>query len=212
MAVPKITVRHSPIEPLAWIPKQDWKKVISEKTEFVAGALNVDLNTALKILDEFEELRAWEYVDLSRNEFLKYKCHIQPDDLPKIRQGFAIMRGGGLEAHTATEALACFHARADQARKDAEQADEHKRGGVNLPDNVRKVPDDGGNSSSYLLRRLARQSPDTLEAYERGEFKSARSAAIAAGIVKPASNLDVLRRVWGKSSQEERETFLEEIK
>ena len=43
----------------------------------------------------------------------------------------------------------------------------------------------GGTQSSYLLRRLARDHPVILEQYRRGDFKSARAAALAAGIVKP---------------------------
>lgn len=40
-----------------------------------------------------------------------------------------------------------------------------------------------GSSSAYLLRRIARERPDILEAYERGEYSSTRAAAKAAGIV-----------------------------
>jgi len=38
---------------------------------------------------------------------------------------------------------------------------------------------------TYLLRRLARDAPDILERVKAGEFKSARAAAIEAGIIKP---------------------------
>lgn len=38
---------------------------------------------------------------------------------------------------------------------------------------------------SYLLRRLARDAPDLLERIKSGEFKSARAAAIEAGIITP---------------------------
>ena len=42
----------------------------------------------------------------------------------------------------------------------------------------------GSNSKTYLLRRLARDFPEALDRLEAGEFKSARQAAIAYGIVK----------------------------
>jgi len=38
---------------------------------------------------------------------------------------------------------------------------------------------------SYLLRRLARDAPDVLDRVKSGEIKSARAAAIEAGIIKP---------------------------
>ena len=45
-------------------------------------------------------------------------------------------------------------------------------------------PLERGNGQSYLLRRLARDAPEVLERVKAGEFKSARAAAIEAGIVK----------------------------
>jgi hypothetical protein len=44
---------------------------------------------------------------------------------------------------------------------------------------------EGGNSQRYLLQRLARDAPDTLERVKSGEIKSARAAAIEAGIITP---------------------------
>lgn len=44
---------------------------------------------------------------------------------------------------------------------------------------------DRGTSQSYLLQRLARDAPDTLERVKSGEIKSARAAAIEAGIITP---------------------------
>jgi hypothetical protein len=42
----------------------------------------------------------------------------------------------------------------------------------------------GGTGASYLVRRLKRDAPDIAAALARGEYRSARAAAIAAGIVK----------------------------
>jgi hypothetical protein len=77
-------------------------------------------------------------------------------------------------------------------------------------DNV-KMLDEGGNSASYLLRRLANERPDLLEAYERGDFQSVRAAAIAAGIVKPPDAYKQLCRIWAGLSPEDRQRFLEHI-
>ena len=46
-----------------------------------------------------------------------------------------------------------------------------------------------GNGQSYLLRRLARDAPEVLERVKTGEFKSARAAAIEAGIIKPVPSV-----------------------
>jgi hypothetical protein len=70
----------------------------------------------------------------------------------------------------------------------------------------------GGNSSAYLAARIKRDRPDIAAAVERGEFRSMRAAAIAAGIVKSTSALKMLRRAWNNATPAERATFLDEVK
>ena len=48
-----------------------------------------------------------------------------------------------------------------------------------------------GVSSQYLAARLKRDSPEIAEALARGEFKSARAAAIEAGIITPFPSLQL---------------------
>ena len=62
----------------------------------------------------------------------------------------------------------------------------------------------GGNSAAYLLRRLARDYPDILTAYERGEYPSARAAAITAGIVTVPNTLDRILKLTPKLFAAER--------
>ena len=54
----------------------------------------------------------------------------------------------------------------------------------NSSNNITAVSD-RGTSQTYLIRRLKRDRPDIAERLARGEFKSARAAAIEAGIIKP---------------------------
>jgi hypothetical protein len=42
-----------------------------------------------------------------------------------------------------------------------------------------------GTRSSYLAARLKRDAPEIAAAAERGEYRSVRAAARAAGIIKP---------------------------
>ena len=75
---------------------------------------------------------------------------------------------------------------------------------------------DRGNRSEYLLARLARdadkcpKAATILDAFERGEYPSVRQAAIAAGIVKVPSQLDVLRKAWRAATPAERAIVLAE--
>lgn len=69
-----------------------------------------------------------------------------------------------------------------------QQAETIKPGGDRRSETARIKRDDvtldtegRGTSSTYLLRRLARSSPETLAAYEAGRFPSVRAAAREAG-------------------------------
>ena len=53
-----------------------------------------------------------------------------------------------------------------------------------------KSSEKGGNSQDYLIARLARDAPEELERLKRGDYKSAREAALAAGIVKPRVSVE----------------------
>lgn len=55
-----------------------------------------------------------------------------------------------------------------------------------------------GTSADYLTRRIARDCPEVLERMKAGEFKSVRAAAIEAGIVKPDTPADKLRKAFSK--------------
>jgi len=68
-----------------------------------------------------------------------------------------------------------------------------------------------GNSRAYLLRRLRKEHRDFAAALDRGEFKSVRAAAIAAGIVKEPCRFDRLGKAWAKASEEEKIQFLSQI-
>lgn len=69
----------------------------------------------------------------------------------------------------------------------------------------------GGNAAQYLVRRLKRDRPDLVERLAKGEIRSARAAAIEAGIVKVPTVLDILRKAWRKATDAEREEFLREV-
>ena len=60
-----------------------------------------------------------------------------------------------------------------------------------------------GNSQDYLLARLARDHPEILDGYERGDYPSVRQAAIAAGIVKLLPPLESVKKAITKLSSDD---------
>lgn len=69
----------------------------------------------------------------------------------------------------------------------------------------------GSTHRSYLVARLKRDAPDIADRLAAGEFKSARAAAIEAGIIAETPPLTWLRRWWKRATPEERSAFLAEI-
>jgi hypothetical protein len=62
------------------------------------------------------------------------------------------------------------------------RSDEARKARGNQVDNINLK---GGTQGAYLKARLERDHPDVAAALARGEHRSARAAAIAAGIIKP---------------------------
>jgi hypothetical protein len=69
-----------------------------------------------------------------------------------------------------------------------------------------------GRASRYRIGRLKRDYPDIAEALARGEYRSVRAAAKAAGFVREPTPLVLLLRAWRHASPEERERFLTAIR
>lgn len=89
--------------------------------------------------------------------------------------------------------------------------DEHggQRAGAGRPGDARpqviqvatgKLDSRGGNASSYLAARIARDAPEVAEQMKAGAFKSVRAAALKAGIVKAPDPVKVARRELRRAS------------
>jgi hypothetical protein len=68
-----------------------------------------------------------------------------------------------------------------------------------------------GANSAYFLSRLAREHPEVLQALQRGEYRSVRAAAKAAGLLHERTPLEQLHHDWQRASPDERLLFLADI-
>lgn len=66
----------------------------------------------------------------------------------------------------------------------------------------------GSTNATYLASRLKRDAPEIAKQLERGEFKSVRAAAKAAGIVKDKSQIEIAKSAWKRMNEVERNEFL----
>jgi hypothetical protein len=65
-----------------------------------------------------------------------------------------------------------------------------------------------GTSRSYVLATLARYAPEFLDRYSKGEFRSARDALRAAGLLREKTPLRRALDAWAKLSDDDRKKFL----
>lgn len=68
-----------------------------------------------------------------------------------------------------------------------------------------------GNAAAYLVERLEREAPAFAAALARGKYRSARAAAIAAGILKEPTPLELARRAFAKLSKAEAKQFVRSL-
>lgn len=94
-------------------------------------------------------------------------------------------------------------AQSDEVLPQPTHADAGSKGGrgKKATDNVSSFSH--GNSAAYLVARLKRDAPEFAERLADGEFKSARAAALAAGIIKEPTPKQQVKRLLPKLSRAE---------
>jgi len=75
-------------------------------------------------------------------------------------------------------------------------------------DNINRF---SGTGRTYLAARLKRDHPDICARIARGEFRSIRAAALAAGIIHNKTPLEQLRHWWRKADAVAQQMFMQEI-
>ena len=109
----------------------------------------------------------------------------KPGRPPKIDPTeVARLRGEGMTQQQIADRLGC-------SPKTIQRTTGHNRDNVTIMSREDPVPiEDRGNSQDYLLRRIKTEAPELLDDIGKGKtHKSARSAAIAAGIIKPKKQI-----------------------
>lgn len=113
------------------------------------------------------------------------------------------------------EALIASKPMAQQLAADPEEKPLNANGGDRKTVNGKSVLSDNtdsrGASAEYLVRRLKRDAPEIAQALGRGEYKSARAAGIAAGIVRVPTPCEICQREWKKMNASERKKFTDWI-
>jgi hypothetical protein len=124
--------------------------------------------------------------------------------------------GLGQNAITYQDALALTEGAPDVKRVLAENAPKAKPGRKKRSDENGSLRNHFGHSNMskpVLTARLAQEHPKIYDAYLRGEYRSIRAAAEAAGLVKSGNEtLARLKSNWNKATAAERRSFMEWMK
>ena len=168
-----------PEAPAMGLPRARWKLLAMARRRWAEVELPFDCRLLRTVVDE-APLLAEELGLGSGEEFLRDYLTLDLDLVQRVL--------GWLEQEQPTEAvplqLVIEQAKAQPLAAHGEIGNGRKD--ESRVDNINSTEAKGGTSASYLLRRIARDQPQLLDRIGPGrEHRSARAAAIAAGIIKP---------------------------
>lgn len=193
---------------------EEWAK--RWRLEFHGAAIdpNPELVTSQYRLGE--KFRAWEKLtDRNGKPFptfdafceapMPYGAGVSPR---RVRAYIAMVEGkaAALEFAASTATPAPSHS--DSAVARVAKGKKGFKPASNIGDNITNAKR-GSTGAEYLTARIARDAPAVLERMKRGEFKSVRAAARAAGILKPIDPVRVAVRVVAKMTTEQRAAFFD---
>lgn len=165
-----------PEAPASSLPKDQWRDLAIVRELWAKSQLPFDCRL-LKQVAADAPLMAPELGYDSVESFLKQELQLDPDLVNRVV--------GWLEQEQPTEAvsLEMVEAAIGKHGGDRRSAQAKEDQGVNHT-LIR-----GTGNAAYTQARLRRDAPDVADALERGEIKSARAAAIEAGIITPFPSL-----------------------
>lgn len=155
------------------LERAKWRELFIKRQQYIHTEFEHGCECVIDWLAEAEEF----YEELgyrSADEMLEEELEIPPD---WVRMAAAVLETTGQNLSKAEVDHAIELKKHGRPKKNLEGKD----------DNVifSESPKSQGNSADYIKARLRRDHPEIAEALQRGEYRSARAAAIEAGIIKP---------------------------
>ena len=197
-----ITAEHYAKE----VPRPQWGDLVREWRRFCHVHLLHDCRELLRFVTEARTHRMWEALNLTDEEdFVRRGLELDPVEVEWALEG--LKRRKPKEAVPFEQAIT--EGRSYTRKEAGALGGRGHKAVANGHSFVASAT--SSNAIQRIVRRLKRDAPDIAAALGRGEYRSARAAAIAAGIVKPPTALDQLRRAWRRATPDERQTFRQEI-
>jgi hypothetical protein len=164
-----------PEAPAASLPKDQWDDLVIVRKLWAQSQLPFDCRM-LKLVASDAPAMAKELGYETEERFLKEGLQLDPDLVNRVV--------GWLEQEQPTEAVSLETVEADLKKRGRPKKGGELKG-------VNHTFTRGTGNTAYIEARLRRDFPCIAEALARGEFKSARAAAIEAGIIIPFPSLQL---------------------
>lgn len=168
-----------PEAPASSLPKDQWRDLAIVRELWAKSQLTFDCRL-LKQVAADAPLMAPELGYDSVESFLKQELQLDPDLVNRVVGWLEQEQPVGPVSLALADAASRAQPRAAQGRPTTEEQGNKVANGHFKPTHQLS-----SNSWDRILPRLARDAPDTLERVKSGEIKSARAAAIEAGIITP---------------------------
>ena len=191
-----------PEDPASSLPKERWRDLAIVRELWAKSQLPFDCRLLQQVAAD-APLMAPELGYDTTEAFLRQELQLDPDLVNRVV--------GWLEQEQPTEPVSLREVEVALGRHGGDRRSEQAR--QDQGDNV--TLKSRGNDVAYLKARLQRDHPEIAEALDRGEFRSARAAAIEAGIVKPVPTVrlvDDMAAVASKLRQHLTTEQLEQLK
>lgn len=198
------------IERLEWVPRERWPELLRARRSFVQINIPADCRKLLQFIEEAGQMYAeLGYSDVQ--DLVRRGLEIDPSIADWAVKGLKAIKAS--EPVPLESAVKLGKAQAMAADPEVKALTTHAeaiatqpRGGdgkVSTKTDLYDVKNGSGNSAAYLVRRLKRDAPDVAAQLAQGAFKSARAAAIAAGIIREKTRVEQAMAHVRRMSQQE---------
>ena len=165
-----------PEAPAASLPKDQWDDLVIVRKLWAQSQLPFDCRM-LKLVAAEAPVMASELGYGTEEAFLREGLQLDPDLVNRVVDW--------LDREKPKQAVSLEHVQAQLKKHGGDRRSEQ------AVDQANNVSLKHGNDADYLKARLRRDHPEIADQLEQGEFRSARAAAIAAGIIKDIPSIQL---------------------
>jgi hypothetical protein len=184
-----VTINSGPIEAddqLRHVPRGKWRELMLARRQFLEIKLSYDCRCLVQFVNDAQEMFG-ELGFETPEALIRDGYGLEPDE---VAVAVEWLRLNPPEEPIKYKLAIFFGRRAQDLAADPDVRPAAQHGGDRTEQGADGTLTDGtlkgrgSNAAAYIVRRLKRDHPEIAAALARGEYRSARAAGIAAGIVK----------------------------